>query len=83
MGQQFLHLMREGLTTDFYKSPALLELLAALLERMMEEGHQFVLAKKGLEDTGGPDELREMLYAISDPMEILGGDTSLPLDYPL
>lgn len=82
MGQQFLHLMRKGLIADFCKFPALKELLAVLLERMMEEGPQFMLAKKELEDTGRPTELGEMLDSISDPIEILGGDVSLSLDHP-
>lgn len=44
----------------------------------MEEGRHFMLAKKGLEDTGAPAKLEEMPYAISNPIEVLGGDVSLP-----
>lgn len=47
-----------------------------------DDGRQFILAKKGLEDIGGPGELGEMLDSISDLLEILGGDVSLSLDHP-
>lgn len=49
-----------------------MEILVGLMEGMMEEGHQFMLAKKGLEDTNGSAELDEMLGAISDPSTALG-----------
>lgn len=37
MGQRFVHLLHEGLVADICKSPALMELLARLFERVMEE----------------------------------------------
>lgn len=51
LGQQFLYILREDLVADFYRSLALLELLARVIENMLEEGRQLNLAKKGLEDT--------------------------------
>lgn len=70
-GQQFLHILHKDLVADFCKSPALLELLAGVMEGMLEEGCRFMLAKKGLEDTRGTSELEELLSAISNPLVAL------------
>lgn len=82
VGQQFLHVLREGLVMDFCKSPAMMEPPVELFEKSLEEGCQFLLRKYGLEDTGGAAELGKMLYSLSDPLEMLGGDLSLPLGHP-
>lgn len=50
LGQQFLYILSEDLMADFYRSPTLLELLTRVIENILEEGRQFILAKKGLED---------------------------------
>lgn len=57
VGQLFLHVLWEGLVANFCKSPAMMEPLAELFEKALEEGCQFLLRKYGLEDTGGAAEL--------------------------
>lgn len=51
------------------------------MEEMLEEGCRFMLAKKGLEDTGGTTKLEELLSAISNPSVALEVDDSFPLDH--
>lgn len=48
----------------------------------MEEGRQLLLAKYDLVDTGGATEPGKILDSISDPLEVLDGDSSLHLDHP-
>lgn len=66
----------------FCESPSMMESLAELFDKIMEEGHQFLLMSYGLQDTGGATELEEMLDSLSDPLEVLGGDSSLSVDHP-
>lgn len=56
--------------------------LAELFEKAFEEGRQFLLRKYGLEETGGAAELSEMLKSLSDYLEMIGGNLSLPTDHP-
>lgn len=82
IGQRFLHVFHEGVVADLCKSPAMMEPLDELFEKDLEEGRQFSLRKYGLEDTGGAAELEGMLDSFSDPLVMLDGDPSLPLDHP-
>lgn len=82
MDQAFLHILREDLVVDFHKSPAMMDPLAKFFEKVMQEGHLFLLKNYVLEDVDGVVELGEMLDSLSDPLEILGGDSSLPPNHP-
>lgn len=47
IGQQFLHVFHKDLEEDFCNSPAMMKPLAELFEKILEEGHQFLLKNMG------------------------------------